>query len=124
MPVNIDVTVYRGDTWQQKFKLKQGSPPIEVDLSSLTIESTIYDSNTQIEYDLICVLGDQLDPNELGTFTLALPMIALDPTEPTILSQPPPANYAWDVQTTDEADPPNITTWIAGRFFLEKDVTA
>jgi hypothetical protein len=116
LPVNIDINAYSGDTWNQKFRLKQGNPPIPIDLTPYTIKCQIRNKSNAEVFDLQTSKLDQTNPDTQGIFILSIPS-NLDP-------YPPPANYAYDVQLTDATGTPAIvTTWIAGRFFLEQDVT-
>ena len=130
LPVNIDVTVYRGDSWVQRFKLKQGSPPEPVDLTSFAVDSAISLESIAMSFDLKADILDQSDSSSdtFGCFVLSLQENYTPPatdTDPSPTPEyPPPGNYAWDVQITDDSSAPVITTWISGRFFLEKDVTA
>jgi hypothetical protein len=117
LPVNIDISAYSGDTWSQKFRLKSGSPPITFDLTPYTIICWIESGYNDESYELTTTILDQTDSTSdtFGCFILSLPS--------DMSPYPPPANYAYDLKLSDGNTPPIITTWLAGRFFLNQDIS-
>jgi hypothetical protein len=104
LPAKVNLPVYRGDSWQQTFRLLQGDEPL--DLTSMTIASQAR-GTTQEVYDLVAVpVGD---PSQ-GVIQLERPTDDL-----------PADLYDYDIELTDPGNV--VTTWIHGRLKVSRDVT-
>jgi len=100
LPVKVDLQMYHGDTWSQKFRLLDGAVPH--DLTAATVESSVRDKAGT----LIPLAIDLSGPGEV------------------IISNPTPGlpvgMYDYDVEVTDSA---GILTWVKGKLYIGNDVT-
>jgi hypothetical protein len=104
LPAKVNLLVYRGDSWQQTFRLLQDDVPL--DLTDMTIASQARGTTRQV-YDLVAIpVGDPAD----GILQLGRPTGGL-----------PVDLYDYDIELTDPGNV--VTTWIAGRMQLARDVT-
>lgn len=119
VPVTVDLTVYRGDTFSMFFRLRHrledGTSGDYIVLTGRTPKAQIRatsDTNT-VMAEFVAVLGDQaLYP---GSVLLTLPS-----TVTAAMS----AGGTWDCQlVTEGTNPPVVKTYISGAVTLIKDVT-
>jgi hypothetical protein len=104
LPAKVNLRFYRGDSWQQTFRLLQDDVPL--DLTAMTIASQAR-GTTQEVFDLVALAVG--DPTQ-GVVQLERPTGGL----PTDI-------YDYDIELTDPGNV--VTTWIAGRMKLSRDVT-
>lgn len=113
LPVNRNLTIYKGDTFDFTFKLRTkgafGAPGDYVDLTGATAKAQIRASqdDTTVMAEFTCSTGD-----DTGSVSLQL-----SPTQTAALT----GNGVWDVQITfaDGA----IKTYLAGTTTVVKEVT-
>ena len=102
LPVTVDLSAYRGDTWSRSFQFFHGSTP--EDLTGATVESEARDTQGTVT-SLVVTITDAL----AGKLDLTLPAGGL-----------PAGNYYWDLEETKSGE---ITTWVTGRLIVRRDVT-
>jgi hypothetical protein len=102
LPATIDLSAYRGDSWAQPFRLKQGTTP--VNLSGATIKSEARAMNG-VKYNLPVQVDDPVN----GQLQIRLPSGSL-----------PPAPYDYDIEVTISGV---VTTWVRGRLTVDEDVS-
>jgi hypothetical protein len=101
MPAIVNLSVYRGDTWAQVFRFREGTHP--VDFTGLTLASAARDPRGVTT--ALVVGGDAS-----GLVTLRLPESGLQPN-----------TYAYDIEVTDTDD--LVQTWVRGTLYVVRDVT-
>jgi len=103
LPAVVNLTAYRGDSWQQPFVLKDsaGNP---VDLTNSTAAAWATPNQNGGGH---IVLPVTVGPDP-GTVTLGLPPSA------------PAGAYQYDLELTNIGV---VTTWIRGRLIVEQDIT-
>jgi hypothetical protein len=104
LPAKVNLVVYRGDSWQQTFRLLQDDLPL--DLTAMTIQSQAR-GTTQEVFDLVALAVG--DPTQ-GVVQIERPTDGL-----------PADLYDYDLELTDPGNV--VTTWIAGRLKVSRDVT-
>jgi hypothetical protein len=106
LPVDVPLSVYRGDSWATTFRLLlEGDPPEPVDLEDATVEAWARRiDGTHVE--LVCTKGAP------GEVTLSAPPIDVDELGCGV--------YAYDLEVRDNGD---VTTWVKGQLVVEGDVT-
>lgn len=107
LPVTVDLTAYRGDSFVQTLRLLEGGVPY--DLTGAELESEAR-SLTGSPGELVVALEVAVaaDPTT-GEFTIELP------------APPPPAGvYRYDVEETKAG---KVTTWIRGELTVDRDIT-
>lgn len=101
LPAVVNLSLYRGDSWTQDFRLVKGSTP--VDLSAATVAAQARDE-AGTNYTITTAKG--ADP---GVITLSMAPGYLDA-----------GNYEYDIEVTDAG---TVTTWIQGTLAVQRDVT-
>lgn len=101
LPVSVDLSAYRGDSWEQSFRFLHGQDPI--DLSLATVKSEARNANG-VRITLVTVITDPLD----GAIVLRLP--------PELT----PGSYVYDIEVSISG---TVTTWVRGTLGLARDVT-
>jgi hypothetical protein len=106
LPVVVDLTAYRGDTWAQTFRLLEGEPSAPVDLTGASVEA---EARRALVDESIVLAVSIADPPTLGEVTLGQPEGGLDCGQ-----------YEYDVEVVRGG---TITTWVKGKISVEHDVT-
>lgn len=102
LPATVDLRFYRGDSWQQQFRLLEADVP--VDLTGATAAAWAVNGRAPA-HELTVTIGP--DP---GVITLAPPAAGLEA-----------GHYRYDLEIADATT--RITTWIAGRLDIDQDIT-
>lgn len=109
LPVTYNISVYRGDTWSQAFRILEDNQP--VDLTGATLASWAVEQGSCEPGNGHVDLQVTVDPDPTtGMFTLALPAGGLEASR-----------YTYDVEVTT-ADT-RVTTWVRGRLDVTGDIT-
>jgi hypothetical protein len=101
LPATVNLTAYRGDTWAQTFRLKQGDTP--VDLSGATIDCWATSTNGSL------VLTATITNPAAGEIQLTPPVNGL-----------PAGAYTYDVEIRQNGI---VTTWVRGSLTVTADIT-
>jgi hypothetical protein len=103
LPVTVNLDGYRGDSWSQQFRFKDGETPH--DLTNATITSAVRDRNGTVTQLTVTIADQVASPGQLTIAT------------PTTLAT---GYYDYDVQVTEGTI---VTTWVKGRLAVGQDVT-
>jgi len=103
LPATYNLVVYRGDSWAQVFRFKQGSTP--VNLTGATIAAQMKNRSSGTTASLVATVTNALN----GEVTLKMPA-----------TPPKPGQYVYDVEVTLAGQ---VTTWVHGSLTLNQDVT-
>jgi hypothetical protein len=99
-PARIDLTAYRGDTWAQTFRFKEGSTPI--DLTSATVEAWACSPTGEV-VELEVTKGGP------GEVTIAQPAGGLTAQL-----------WEYDIEVTVAG---TVKTWVRGKLGIAPDIT-
>jgi hypothetical protein len=102
LPVSVNLTAYRGDTWSQEFRLLRGEAPVDLTGATVAAEAR---SDAGARYDLDAAITNAAG----GIIVISFPAI-----------HPPAGSYVYDVEVVDGTD---VTTWVNGRITIVRDVT-
>jgi len=103
LPALVNLSAYRGDAWSQPFRFLRDDEPL--DLSGYTAAAECRSPGDEV-FPMVATLGE-----DAGTVVLAFPSGEF----------PPPRDYRYDIELTDDAG--TVTTWVAGRLRVRRDVT-
>ena len=104
-PATIDLNTYRGDTFEQEFRLIQGGDPF--DLTGATVVSQARSVSYASTANKSLVVEIDTPPTD-GKITLSLP--------PAIS----PGEYLYDIEVTKDTI---VRTWVKGKLTIERDIT-
>lgn len=103
LPALVNLTAYRGDAWSQPFRFLRDANPL--DLSGYTVAAACRSPGDEV-FPMVATVGE-----DEGTIALAFPAGEF----------PPPRDYRYDIELTDANG--TVTTWVAGRLRVRRDVT-
>jgi hypothetical protein len=101
LPVTVDLSAYRGDSWAQTFRFLEGGEP--VDLADPVVVACWAKALGREPLTMRVTKG------EPGEVTIAQPEDGLDC-----------GSYRYDVEVRDNGD---VTTWVRGTLAVTGDVT-
>jgi hypothetical protein len=102
LPATHDLNAYRGDSWSQTFRLLRDATPVDLSGATVQAEARAVDGSRRP----LSVVVD--GPNGLVTIGFAA------------TGQPGVGIHHYDVEVTDAGV---VTTWVAGRLCVTRDVT-
>jgi hypothetical protein len=103
LPVKVDLYAYRGDSWEQTFRLLRGPDPIDLTGADVACEARDRAGS------LVELTVGVPDPPS-GEITVRLPADSV-----------PPGGYSYDIEITDSGGV--VTTWVKGSLTVARDVT-
>lgn len=115
LPVNIDIVLYRGDTFKRVISYKNKATPtstaVPVDLTGYVIRGAVKRTRTASEAKFNLTVSNRNDVE--GTFTIAFPEAIIEPLRLSSL--------VYDLELVSSSG--EITTLFTGNITLNLDVT-
>ena len=103
LPVTVDLTAYRGDSWAQTFRFLEAGTPIDLAAATVAAQARKFDG------EVVPLVAAKGDPGEV---TIGLPPGGLDC-----------GSWTYDVEVTFPDPDPSVTTWVRGTLTVSPDVT-